>query len=216
MIAEELMKKYNYGYVHSCELLGEAFVKDLLKENRELKKQLKKTKRSCDFVDLNEMVENLEKENQELKKHLKVPEICDLKTLEDYKSYYEDTKREQILADTYIEYCAYVNLAHRYSELKKQLEDKTEDYRRMKDNFDSKVDILTEIDIQQKEFINYLEDEIYNIEPKGTSINYNCEYDSEEEYIEAMKEQSKLSTLKEILQKYKEIIGVSDEHKTKI
>lgn len=42
MIAEELMKKYNYGYVHSCELLGEAFVKDLLKENRELKKKLKK------------------------------------------------------------------------------------------------------------------------------------------------------------------------------
>lgn len=75
MIAEELMKKYNYGYVHSCELLGEAFVKDLLKENRELKKQLKKTKRSCDFVDLNEMVENLEKENQELKKKIETYEI---------------------------------------------------------------------------------------------------------------------------------------------
>lgn len=61
------------------------------------------------------------KENQELKKHLKVPKACNLKTLEDYKSYYEDTTREQILEDTYIEYCAYVNLAHRYSELKKQL-----------------------------------------------------------------------------------------------
>ncbi len=71
MIAEELMKKYNYGYVHSCELLGEAFVKDLLKENRELKKKLKKTKRSCDFVDLNKMVENLLKEKQELKRQLK-------------------------------------------------------------------------------------------------------------------------------------------------
>ena len=43
----------------------------LLKENRELKKQLKKTKRSCDFVDLNEMVENLEKENKKLKKQQK-------------------------------------------------------------------------------------------------------------------------------------------------
>lgn len=60
---------------------------------------------------------------------------------------------------------------------------------------------------QQKEFINYLEDEIYGIEPKGTGINYNCEYDSEEDYINAMKEQSRLNTLKENLQKYKQIIG---------
>lgn len=71
MIAEDLMRKYNYGYVHSCELLGEAFVKDLLKENQELKRQLKEAKRSCDFVELNEMVENLEKENKKLKKQQK-------------------------------------------------------------------------------------------------------------------------------------------------
>lgn len=70
----------------------------------------------------------LEKENQELKKHLKVPKACNLKTLEDYKSYYEDTTREQILEDTYIEYCAYVNLAHRYSELKKQVEEYKDNY----------------------------------------------------------------------------------------
>ena len=60
---------------------------------------------------------------------------------------------------------------------------------------------------QQKEFISYLENEIYSIEPKGTGINYNCEYDSEEDYINAMEEQSKLNTFKEILSKYKEIIG---------
>ena len=66
---------------------------------------------------------------------------------------------------------------------------------------------------QQKEFIKYLEDKIYSIEPKGTSINYNCEYDSEEDYVMAMQEQSKLNTLKEILQKYEEIIGVEDENK---
>lgn len=65
---------------------------------------------------------------------------------------------------------------------------------------------------QQKEFIEYLEDKIYSIEPKGTGINYYCEYDSEEDYISAMKEQSKLNTLKEILSKYREIIGVSDEN----
>lgn len=63
-----------------------------------------------------------------------------------------------------------------------------------------------DLENQQKEFILYLENEIYSIEPKGTVINYNCEYDSEEDYISAMKEQSKLNTLKEILSKYKEII----------
>lgn len=63
---------------------------------------------------------------------------------------------------------------------------------------------------QQKEFIKYLEDKIYSIEPKGTGINYNCEYDSEEDYVMAMQEQSRLNTLKEILQKYKEIIGGKD------
>lgn len=66
---------------------------------------------------------------------------------------------------------------------------------------------------QQKEFIKYLEDKIYSIEPKGTSINYNCEYDSEEDYVMAMQEQSKLNTLKEILQKYKEIIGGNKDEK---
>lgn len=66
---------------------------------------------------------------------------------------------------------------------------------------------INEYKTQQKEFIKYLEDKIYSIEPKGTSINYNCEYDSEEDYVMAMQEQSKLNTLKEILQKYKETIG---------
>lgn len=45
----------------------------------------------------------------------------------------------------------------------------------------------------------WLEEEIYKIEPKGTAINYNCEYDSEEDYINAMKERSKLITLKRVL-----------------
>lgn len=49
------------------------------------------------------------------------------------------------------------------------------------------------------ELKKWLEDEIYNIEPKGTVINYNCEYDSEEDYANAMKERSKLITLKRVL-----------------
>lgn len=72
-------------------------------------------------------------------------------------------------------------LEYQIKELKKKLKDKTEDYRRMKDNFDSKVDVLTKIATQQKEFIKYLED------------NY--------------KETQDIWYIK-ILQKYKEIIGI--------
>lgn len=93
-----------------------------------------------------------------------------------------------------------IELRKENQELKKQLEDKTEDYRRMKDNFDSKVDVLTKIETQQKEFIKYLEDEInkwnYNYD------SYNYEYEVEEPTAEEL--------VNKILQKYKEIIGVSD------
>lgn len=85
--------------------------------------------------------------------------------------------------------------------LKKQLEN----YKKL--GFKHLQDKNNNLETQQKEFISYLEDKIYTIEPKGTGINYNCEYDGEEDYISAMKECSKLNTLKEILQKYKSIIG---------
>ena len=137
-------------------------------------------------------VENLVKENQELKKHLKVPKACNLKTLEDYKSYYEDTTREQILEDTYIEYCAYVNLAHRYSELKKQLEENKD-----KINWYENFEINKTIDKlrikhnnQQKEFIKYLENE-------KDRLARVCSNTCEDKFDEA----------DDILQKYKEIIG---------
>ena len=81
-------------------------------------------------------------------------------------------------------------------ELKEQLKDKIEDYKRMKDNFDSKVDVLTEIDAQRKEFIKYLEDKInfYKINTQGYSMDL----------------------FEEILQQYKRITGVSDDNKTTI
>lgn len=98
-------------------------------------------------------------------------------------------------------------------ELNKQLENTINSYteeHNMRHNSDLELDILK---TQQKEFIEYLEDKIYSIEPKGTGINYNCEYDSEEDYVIAMQEQSRLNTLKEILQKYKEIIGSDSNEK---
>ena len=91
--------------------------------------------------------------------------------------------------------------------LKKQLEDANEKIILLQASEPMLNYKKTLEETQQKEFIKYLEDKIYSIEPKGTGINYNCEYDSEEDYVMAMQEQSRLNTLKEILQKYKEIIG---------
>ena len=98
-------------------------------------------------------------------------------------------------------------------ELKKQVKDKTEDYRRMKDNFDSKVDVLTEIETQQKEFIKYLEDEIKQNTPNLKQKHYNEDgiNDYDVENPSCIKVQPTYKSFKEILQKYKEIIGVSDE-----
>ena len=44
MVTEDLMRKYKYGYIHSCELLEEPFIKDLLKENQQLKDNWNKLK----------------------------------------------------------------------------------------------------------------------------------------------------------------------------
>ncbi len=98
-------------------------------------------------------------------------------------------------------------------ELKKQVKDKTEDYRRMKDNFDSKIDVLTEIETQQKEFIKYLEDEIKQNTPNLKQKHYNEDgiNDYDVENPSCIKVQPTYKSFKEILQKYKEIIGVLDE-----
>ena len=111
------------------------------------------------------------------------------KQLQDKKTYLDLVKENQILKEKYENAVAdYETTMAEKEQLKKQLKDKTEDYKRMEDNFDSKVDVLTEIDTQQKEFINFLED------------NY--------------KETQDIWYIK-ILQKYKSIIGVSDENNIK-
>lgn len=186
-------------------------VKTLLKGNQELKEKLDKYENPEDMTLMmmwcTEKVKDenydLKEENQELKKHLKVPKTCNLKTLEDYKSYYEDTTREQILEDTYIEYCAYVNLAHRYSELKKQLENKYEKVGTLTSEL--LYEENTKLINQQKEFIKYLEEEIKRINPNDLYIGeLNLRLDDIKftQYL----------IYKEILQKYKSIIGVSDEN----
>ena len=146
-------------------------------------------------------LDGLLKENQELNKHLEAPEPCNLKTLEDYKSYYEDTTKEQILADTYIDYCAYVNLAHRYAELKKQLEEKENIACNWKDSCLENAGKIEKLENQQKEFIEWLESEKDRLARECSQIYEDSlgktRYVNEDIFNE----------VDTILSKYKEIIG---------
>ena len=91
-------------------------------------------------------------------------------------------------------------------QLQKQLKDKTEDYKRMKNNFDSKVDVLTEIDTQQKEFIKYLENEKDRLARECSNI-----YEDSLGHTRLVNE-DKFNEVNDILQKYKSIIGNIDEN----
>ena len=95
-------------------------------------------------------------------------------------------------------------------ELKKQLENcycnRTDCSGRIKD---SKVydGLVQKVETQQKEFIKYLEGEIKTLEKDILET-----VDDMDIYMK----QVKSLIIEEILQKYKEIIGVSDENKTTI
>ena len=152
-------------------------------------------------------LDGLLKENQELKEHLKVPETCNLKALEDYKSYYEDTTKEQILADTYIDYCAYVNLAHRYSELEKQLENKDDFINKLQASKDKLNKWNYEDTMKQKEFIKHLEEKIKNINKTESHLYQN----KIPKYFELGIVKGEKYATKEILQRFKEITGTTNE-----
>ena len=83
-------------------------------------------------------------------------------------------------------------------ELKSQLEDKIEDYKRMRDNFRVKVDILEKLENQQKEFIEYLENEMKSW---TEALNKEHDYELVQEFA------FKCNIYEEILSKYKQIIG---------
>ena len=181
------------------------YIINLQQENKQLKEQLLATQ-------TNEETFRLEMEDITRILGLDEDTIFD-----DVKTYARSLKENKILRenaehnDKVVDKVNWENmlLKKENQELKKQLEENKD-----KINWYENFEINKTIDKlrikhnnQQKEFIEYLENEIYSIEPKGTGINYNCEYDSEEDYISAMEEQSKLNTLKEILSKYKSIIG---------
>lgn len=79
-----------------------------------------------------------------------------------------------------------MNLAHRYSKLEKQLEQYQEEVCILDMRTDENIKLIN----QQKEFIKYLEDESKEIHRDSGLRQY---------------------IFRRILQKYKEIIGVSDE-----
>ena len=88
-------------------------------------------------------------------------------------------------------------------ELKKQLENKYEKVGTLTSEL--LYEENTKLLIQQKEFINYLEDEIKRINPKNlyiSELNLRLDDIKFTQYL----------TYKEILQKYKSIIGVEDEN----
>lgn len=86
-------------------------------------------------------------------------------------------------------------------ELKKQLEEITDYYCEASNIKWKRAKRIIELKTQQKEFIKYLEDEI-----KACKAVSDLLFTSNKE----------MKVYKEILQKYKEIIGVSDENKTTI
>ena len=181
------------------------YIINLQQENKQLKEQLLATQ-------TNEETFRLEMEDITRILGLDEDTIFD-----DVKTYARSLKENKILRenaehnDKVVDKVNWENmlLKKENQELKKQLEENKD-----KINWYENFEINKTIDKlrikhnnQQKKFIDYLENGIYSIEPKGTGINYYCEYDSEEDYINAMEEQSKLNTLKEILSKYKSIIG---------
>lgn len=150
---------------------------------------------------VNKSYQELEEENEDLKKQLE----------EANKKLYLCTP--EIPQNVHGKYVSYVDLVNDVYESKKQLEDMTlcrdiaSGHR--EEAQDREVILLN----QQKEFIKYLEDEIEQNTPNVRWKHYNedgfNDYDVENPSCIEMRPTDKI--FKEILQKYKSIIGVSDE-----
>ena len=106
----------------------------------------------------------------------------------------------------------YNGLLKENQKLKKQVEDTITSYteeHNLRHNFDLKLDVL---ETQQKEFINYLEDEIQQQETviaENQEKLYFFKYEDEKEDLKLSSQRAYIRRiiLEEILQKYKSIIG---------
>lgn len=94
------------------------------------------------------------------------------------------------------------------AELRKENKELNKKYVNAVADYETTMFEKVQLKAQQKEFIKYLEDEIKQINPKildGGELNLRLDDIKYTQYL----------TYKEILQKYKEIIGVSDENNIK-
>lgn len=109
-------------------------------------------------------------------------------------------------------YCPLCYFKKENQELKKQVLENKDNYNcllKQKEQFEYIMSKQVDYQGQQKEFIKYLEDEIKRINPKDLDIGeLNLRLDDIKftQYL----------IYKEILQKYKSIIGVSDDNKTDV
>ncbi len=153
-------------------------VKTLLKENQELKKQVEEYRKTNEH--LLDKKRFLKQENQLLKKQLE----------EANKKLYLCTP--EIPQNIHKKYVSYVDLVNEMYELKKQLEDKEDFIKKLQATKDRLDKYNYKITMQQQEFIKYLEDEIQSCEAVSDLL-----FNSNKE----------MKVYKEILQKYKSIIG---------
>lgn len=203
--------------LNSHDLAREIEMVKLQVENEELKSQLRGTTHCFDEEEhkkLKEEITNLSKdvdmwnkkyndvfdENKRLKEALETKLYCKYanKCNELYDCSIEEYE-DMAIANVRLNVENY-DLQEENEKLRKQFEDRTEDYKRMKDNFDSKVDVLTEIDTQQKEFIKYLENEIKK--QKEDIFANSLTTEDIGLYIKRIK----ILKIEEILNKYKEIV----------
>lgn len=178
-----IIKNGEINFLGNCYGENARCIDLLIKENQELKLELSGYRQA---ILNNKEILGLKEQNDKLKQKY-VNAVAD----------YETTRFEKEQLNSLVNSCQ-----EEIRLLKKQLEDKTEDYKRMKDNFDSKVDVLTKIETQQKEFIKYLEYKINKLVKEYGNYVY-------DNYSE---EKGKYDTYIEVLQKYKSIIGGEDEN----
>lgn len=119
MVTEDLMRKYKYGYVHSCKLLEEPFIKDLLKENQELKKQLeemKETIKKCGFVNIEQVMLNycgLLEQKKEFIKYLE----DEIERLPGLTTWFYRNAKGKLIGHTEIVQGAYKEILQKYKEI---------------------------------------------------------------------------------------------------
>ena len=158
----EMMRKYNYDHKKAHDLLKEEFVKDLLKENKLLTRQLS-------YIRSGEYYNQLKFERNMLEDVVSKGEVSEID-----KAFIDMTHRN-------------TELLEENQELKKQLEEKENIACNWKDSCLENAGKIEKLENQQKEFIEYLTSYIYLLSNKPDLIE-EAEIDILEEILSKYKE----------------------------